>query len=869
MIKPKFYQVILLMAVVCLQIGEANPQAQAAEINIEQWLFSGPLNQPLPAFHQVEDRRGETYTVAQLVQEQQVELCNWWPVEGESFDWSDRQALRWQKIKPDKQGFLALRPDDPEAPQRGYLATYFKTNRWIEAELQIECAHPLQIWLNGQLLCQKTTTQDSLNQTSHLTQEITLETGKQLLLIKAVYDPQSAAKWEFKARLNCTEKYEQVVQNTLDPERYMSVKHLLYTPQVKSASVSPDGELVALALQHIPVGDNQGESWIELRRFSDGSPRQTYRGGMEISALKWSPQDKLFAYITSEDNQSTIWLADLTGGTNQALIRNIENLESFTWSPDGTFLVYTATKKHPEQEKGMQLLDKMEQRQAYYRRDRYLYRVNVPQGTRQQLTAGEYSTALSSVNPAGDKLLFYRRIPDYQTRPYHKYQFFILDLIDLSLDSLWTLRWVNSVAWSPDGEQLLVTGGASLFGGIGNTLPDTVTPNDYDTQAFLYDLDTEQVQPLTRQFDPSIASAHWSQTEKAIYFTAEDRSYVHLFRYDLRKNRFEKIDTEVEVIRSFELANQEKVGVYRGSSAAIPTKIYKLDLGWRSTSELFYDPAAADYQHVKTGKVERWTFTNTQGDEIEGRIYYPPDFDRRKQYPCIVYYYGGTSPVTRDFGGRYPKNYWAANGYVIYVLQPSGATGFGQAFAARHVNEWGTVVTDEIIRGTQKFLQAHPFVDSTRVGCIGASYGGFTTELLITKTDLFAAAVSHAGISSIASYWGEGYWGYEYGAVANAHRFPWTHPDYFLNQSALFNADKINTPLLLTHGGADTNVPPGESIQLFTALKLLNKPVKLLEVQGQNHWIMKPEQRNKWSKSIVAWFDRWLKDQPEWWEALY
>ena len=98
-------------------------------------------------------------------------------------------------------------------------------------------------------------------------------------------------------------------------------------------------------------------------------------------------------------------------------------------------------------------------------------------------------------------------------------------------------------------------------------------------------------------------------------------------------------------------------------------------------------------------------------------------------------------------------------GYVVYVLQPSGATGFGQAFSALHVNDWGKITAGEIIEGTKKFLDAHPFVDKKHVGCIGASYGGFMTELLLTKTDIFAAAVAHAGINLIPHYWGEGYWG--------------------------------------------------------------------------------------------------------------
>jgi len=284
---------------------------------------------------------------------------------------------------------------------------------------------------------------------------------------------------------------------------------------------------------------------------------------------------------------------------------------------------------------------------------------------------------------------------------------------------------------------------------------------------------------------------------------------------------------------------------------------------------MLLDPTVERFRYIELGKVEPWSFTASSGKMIVGRVHYPPDFDPARKWPCVVNYYGGTSTIDRSFGTRYPKDLWTANGYVVYVLQPSGATGFGQAFSAFHVNDWGKIVSGEIIEGVQAFLKAHPFVDPKRVGCIGASFGGFMTELLVTKTDIFAAAVSHAGISSISSYWGEGYWGYEYNAVSAAESFPWNRPDIYIEQSPLFAADKVKTPLLLLHGAADTNVPPGESDQMYAALKLLGKEVEYIRVADQNHFVLDYKKRIMWSDAIVAWFDRWLKDEPEWWNDMY
>ena len=143
------------------------------------------------------------------------------------------------------------------------------------------------------------------------------------------------------------------------------------------------------------------------------------------------------------------------------------------------------------------------------------------------------------------------------------------------------------------------------------------------------------------------------------------------------------------------------------------------------------------------------------------------------------------------------------------------------------------------------------------------------TQYLQTQTDLFAAAVSHAGISDHTSYWGEGYWGYSYSEVSMAGRYPWADRELYVDQSPLFHADKIHTPLLFLHGNADTNVPIGESIQMYTALKLLGRPTAFVVVDGQNHHIVDYNKRQKWQNTIFAWFQKYLKGDASWWDSLY
>ncbi len=146
---------------------------------------------------------------------------------------------------------------------------------------------------------------------------------------------------------------------------------------------------------------------------------------------------------------------------------------------------------------------------------------------------------------------------------------------------------------------------------------------------------------------------------------------------------------------------------------------------------------------------------------------------------------------------------------MVYVVQLLGATGYGQNFSARHVNAWGINTTDEIIESTRAFINAHPFVDIKRLGNMGASYGGFMTMYLATKTDVFSASISHVGISNLTYYWGHGWWGYGYFGVTTKGNLPWNNSDFYTQQIPVFAANKVTTPLLFIHGGEDTNVPVG------------------------------------------------------------
>jgi dipeptidyl aminopeptidase/acylaminoacyl peptidase len=844
-------------------------EGKTKDLAITEWMLLGPFPNPLPAL--LEDYRKEQL-IENLIKFQQVDFSKLKPILDGTLRWHDGTLSRWRKIQSGKKGVSLM--GDKTHPSVAFFGTYLDVKRWTRAKVTLQSSQAFQLCVDGTIYVTKTVS-DKADETGNASNgkkvaaELSLETGKHLLIVKTVFDPSTGDDWTLMGTVSFNEAYASPSPSlTFSNAQNMSLYHLLDVPTVTGISISPDGTFAAVSVRRALPPSDDSESWVEMYDVAENRLLQTYRGGTSLSKINWAPTGKRFSYTTQDNSGETLWIIDLENGTSTPLLQDIKELGNHTWVPDGACIIYSVSERRPDDRPGIKRLRNLDDRNPWVRNKSYLYKISLEDGVRQRLTAGELSTSLNSISPNGNKLLYTRSIADPAQRPFEKTELYYLDLRTLENKLVWEGRWFIQAQWSPDNTKILILGGPSTFGETGHNLTSDLIPNEFDTQAYIFDPETYEAEPISKEFDPSILEAFWAQAENAIYFLTTDHSYQRLYRYDIEKKKYLFIPCGVDVIEHFDLSIDKQTAAFTGSSASDPPKAYILNIK-NKKFHMLCDPAEKEFTDVTFGKVERWTFKNEKGLLIDGRVYYPPDFDPQKKYPCIVNFYGGTIPVTREFGGLYPKNLWAAQGYVVYVLQPSGTLGYGQEFSSLHVNDWGFIAADEIIYGIERFLSAHPFVDQKRIGCIGGSYGGFLTMLIQTRTNLFSAAVSHAGISSISSYWGEGSLGYLYSAYAAANSFPWNRKDIFINQSALFNADKITTPLLLLHGSEDTNVPPGESTQIFTALKILGREVEYIQILDQNHFILNYNKRRIWTRTIMAWFDRWLKNQPEWWYYLY
>ena len=632
--------------------------------------------------------------------------------------------------------------------------------------------------------------------------------------------------------------------------------------RVRNAQLSADGKYVIVSFQTTARGGKS--QWdYELREVKTQRVLQRLNGSKQ-----WMPRS--IAYIDEEwqGDKRVLYKVDPATGQRTQWAYDIPR-ESYDISPTEDYLIFTCTEEGPKEDENVYQVLEMDDRQPGWRSRSYLKRYDIKSGLTQRITFGTKGEHLSDISQDGKKLLVVSSYSRLEKRPTEVQDVFIIDAQTLKVDTLLQREgFLGSCLFSPDASQVLFTGNPEAFNRIGCQLPADRTPSMTEYELFIYDLATKQVKPLTKDFDPNIdGGLTWSYADGNIYFYAECRDYVYVYQLNPKTGKITQLPCNGDYVYRLDMAEHAPVMAYLSYKTLEPASAYVLDL--KSKKQQTYFDGKTALGDAELGTCQDYNFKNSKGDTVYGRLYLPKDFDATKKYPMIVYYYGGCSPVSRYFESPYAPQYWNSLGYVAYIIEPSGATGFGQEWASRHVNTAGRGPAEDIIEGTKQICADHPYINKEKIGCMGASYGGFMTQYLQTQTDIFAAAVSHAGIANHTSYWGQGYWGYNYSEVSMANSYPWSHRDLYVNQSPLFNADKIHTPLLLLHGDADTNVPLVESLQMFTALKLLGREVALVQVKGENHHILDYSKREKWLATQMAWFQKWLKDDPTWWDAIY
>jgi dipeptidyl aminopeptidase/acylaminoacyl peptidase len=300
-----------------------------------------------------------------------------------------------------------------------------------------------------------------------------------------------------------------------------------------------------------------------------------------------------------------------------------------------------------------------------------------------------------------------------------------------------------------------------------------------------------------------------------------------------------------------------------GISASAPLPLPDGSLVYAASSlkraaELFRDgkplTAINDYGALRFGDVrERWV-TFADGKKAQSWVVLPPGFDANKKYPAVFWVHGGPQTAFEDiWSWRWNPEVLASAGYVVYLANPRGSLGYGQAFVNGVSRDWAGVPYDDLMRAADD-LEALPFVDKKHIGAAGASYGGFMMNWFQGHTRRFAALFCHDGISNqLGQYATEELWFPEYELGGP----PWVG-DGYKKWNPMEAAARFATPQMIVHGERDYRIPADQAYLMFSLLQRRGVPSKLLVFPDEGHWVLKPGNSRLWHASMIDWFHRWL-----------
>ena len=374
----------------------------------------------------------------------------------------------------------------------------------------------------------------------------------------------------------------------------------------------------------------------------------------------------------------------------------------------------------------------------------------------------------------------------------------------------------------------------------------------------VYNRNTGDVASLTETLDRGVSSISWSPDSARLFFTAEDRGREPIFTVPVEGG-----GTRVAVFGDahhgdVQLTPDGKAVVYSGHSGSHPVEIFRGSSSGGPPERLTHlnDGVLSEYESTP---LEEVTYESADGASMSGFLVKPANFDFERKYPLLLLVHGGPQGAWGEsWSYRWNPQVFAGAGFVVFMPNPRGSTGYGQALTDAINGDWGGMVYEDIMAGVDYVLR-RPYINKDQLVAAGASYGGYMINWMLGHTDRFQAFVSHAGVYDLRSMFGstEELWF----PLWEFRGAPWENQQMYEQWSPSMFVKDFRTPTLVVHGQKDYRVPVTQAMQLFTALQLRKTPSQFLYFPDEGHWILKPRNSIYWHETVIDWLKRWI-DQP-------
>lgn len=617
---------------------------------------------------------------------------------------------------------------------------------------------------------------------------------------------------------------------------------------VGDVQLSPDGSRVAYAVTN---NDQPGRPYTQtwIMKLDTRESRQMSRA----SSPRWSPDGQWIAYmagagltIAKTDGTGAIVLAKIEG-TNHPLPSSGDRL---AWSPDSKSIAFISATPGPEADANG---DPMVITRYLYKptaseglthfndnRRLHIFVVDVATKAVRQLTSGNYYEHSIEWSPAGGEILF---VSNHEADPdrFFNYDIFAANAANGSVRRITDTKSAEyRPAWSPDGKMI-------AFQGTRRTLTSSETTME-DTHIWVMNADGSGRRELDTGIDNRQGAPKWSPDGRSLYFTVQERGTAHLYRVPVNGGQPQRIEL-AGAVGSWSLANDSfacslttasspgELYFKRGDSPAVELTSLNRDL----------------LSPLKLGQVESFRFKSVDGMEIEAFLTKPLDVSGK--HPLIVMMHGGPhGEQGPQFNAK--AQVYAAHGYASLMVNYRGSTGYGQKLADAIFGDQNGKEAEDVVAGVDAALARYPWIDGSKMGLEGGSYGGQLANWIITRTDRFKAAIPTAGISNLVtqnyvSYYHD-YLAVEYGDFPHKNGII----DKLWERSAIRYANKVKTPVMFIHGENDNDVPIVEAEQFYIALRDVGVETVMLRYPREGHGLRETKHVVDALDRSMEWYDR-------------
>jgi dipeptidyl aminopeptidase/acylaminoacyl peptidase len=691
-------------------------------------------------------------------------------------------------------------------------------------------------------------------------------------------------------------------------KRPFTFEDMMALKRVSEPVVSPDGKWVAFSAVEVNLAENKRTPHLWVVPITGGESRKLTDEKAGEDRPRFSPDGKRIAFLSAKDGSSQIYVQDFDAatGTLAGEARKVTNISTEAdgelWSPDGKWLLFTSSvypdckddvcnKEHDEAQAKSKVKALTFHRLFYrhwtaYTKDKrtHIFIMPAEGGEARDLTPGDHDAPPFSLgggdmyafSPDSQEVAFTSNIEEVEATSTNS-DIFLVPITGGTPKKISTSPGSDSTPrYSPDGRY------------IAWLMQETPGYESDRFQLVLYDRKTGQVNSATKTFDRWVGSFAWAPNSQSIYFSAEETGESPIF--EVTSAVVPILDgTEPPIawtdasccstrIRKIIPGHYDDVAVsadgntllFTRMSVSAPNELYKYDLAQlkQADSAKGQRPNAAPVTHLNDAvlsqvamqPLEPFWFTGAAKQKVEGFLVKPPTFDAAKKYPVKFLIHGGPEGAWGDsWSYRWNPELFAADGYVVVMINPTGSTGYGQKFTQAIQGDWGGRPYEDLMKGLDYVEKTYPFIDRDRECALGASYGGYMANWILGHTTRFKCIVSHDGMFNTESAYGatEELWFPEWEFKGT----PWTNRKMYQKWSPHMFASAFKTPTLVVHGQLDYRLDVSQGFDLFTTLQRLKVPSKMLYFPDEGHWVLKPQNSQLWWKSVNEWVDSWVKRQ--------